>query len=371
MLTGSNATMASAAPAAAVCPLNINLYAFDENNLVVKNITTDINSIQEYFGKMKVVWVDVAGKLTVDQLDSLFKIFNIDPIEAGHLEQPSALKSNLAYYPAGILKLGHMLYFGDNFEEQYASFFLGQNFLLTLHFTPCDAITTVVSCLGDHRRAIRYGGPDYTLYYILLNIISGYLQEVRRFGDGIDELEDALVVDPDAFAMSVFFNLRKRLTGIKRKLWLQRDLLSQLNLLDDHPKVQKLITPLSLPGYKSCYERTSDVLDLLDSHIDHCRGLLDIYFSSTSNQMNQIMKTLTIFSAIFLPLSFLAGLWGMNFDYNISRWNMPELKFYYGYPMALAIMLTIAIVLLVIFTRIGWLSFGRNAAPKEQVNIDF
>jgi len=135
---------------------------------------------------------------------------------------------------------------------------------------------------------------------------------------------------------------------LRRMLWPQREVINQL-LRDNHTLVRE-----DMPIYlRACYDHTIQVLDLLETYRDMSGSILDIYLSSISNRMNDIMRVLTIIATIFIPLSFIVGVYGMNFDRS-SRWNMPELSWHYGYPLVWIVIIVIAVLMLVFFRRRGW-----------------
>lgn len=343
-------------------PVIISVFAYDKDNLSCKNLTTDFTELTTLLAEYPSVWVRVIGRFDPQVLTPLFDLFQITKQQVEHLFN----YNHTAHLTVStnLLKLSHILHYDTNYEKHQSTYFLGKNFLLSFHAEMDSSLEEVSMMLGHRQFLIRQHGPDLLLYYLLSKSVDSYLEMVRHLGDGVGMIEDALVIDPDSFDMATFFKQRRRLTALKRDIWLQRDVFFQLATTDALPDVAPLVKEDSRIALQRCAERASEVLDLMDTYIDHYRGLVDIYFSSNSNQINQVMKILTIFSAIFLPLSFLAGLWGMNFDYQASHWNMPELHTTYGYPVALCIMLFIAIGLLGVFYKVGWIGKKKCVAAS-------
>jgi magnesium transporter len=332
----------------------ISVYAYNHEELFCSDLHGDFSSITDLLKKYPSVWVRVVGSFDVAAIQPLLTIFNIAKLQLDHLFDHTH-ETHLTYFSNRLIKLSHVAFYDLEYEKHQSTYFLGERFLLSFHEELDSNIEKVTMNLGHRDFLIRQKGPDFLLYHLLLSSVDSYLRVVRHTGDGISEIEDNLVVYPNSFDMATFIQQRAKLTALKRDIWLQYDILSQLNFIDDLSDTDCLIRKDALSGFQHCVARSGEILNLMDSYIDHYSGLIDIYFSSNSNQINQVMKVLTIFSAVFLPLSFLAGLWGMNFDYSISHWNMPELHWVYGYPMALAIMLMIAIGLIIIFSKAGWI----------------
>ncbi len=341
----------------------ITAYAYDSQNLAIKSLTNNIKALPELLEKWPTVWIRVVHATDESVLQDLFKILNINVKQIEHILDPNHT-AHITFFANDLIKMSHIIYYDVELCQKQITYFLGKNFLLSVQMELGAGVEQVTMLLGDKNLPLRQGKADLLLCHLLGVSVDSYLKMVRHIGDGIDMIEDNLVFNPDDFALTTFFNLRKRLTLIKRDIWLQRDVMSQI-VTFGKTEQQTIIQPSSIPLFGHCAERTSEILELMDTYIDHYRGLLDIYFSSTSNQINQVMKILTIFSAVFLPLSFLAGLWGMNFDYNVSHLNMPELHWKYGYLAALSCMFLIFFGLLAIFYKIGWLRLARHKKREE------
>ncbi len=334
--------------------ISITVHAYNSVDVIEQDITDNIQSAAELLQKWPVIWIDITGAAYSEQVPQLLQLLYAKPVDLQQL-QASDQSPSLRFITKDLIQIENVHYYAADGTFLIYNFILGEKFLLSYSVHPSTAIQHVPSVHKSKLLVEHQSGPDYVLYHVLTNIFQSYLQTTRQFGDTIDTTEATLVVDPQKFSVNTLFAMRRQLTIFKRNLYLQRDVISQLAA--KHPAAaHKLIQPENRTFYSESKKRLDDLSDLLESYMEHNRGLLDIYFSSTSNQMNQVMKTLTIFSAVFLPLSFLAGLWGMNFDFAVSHLNMPELHWKYGYPTALAIMLAVACGLIIIFKKVGWLS---------------
>lgn len=246
---------------------------------------------------------------------------------------------------------------GGFFNEQVA-FILGPHYLLTVQEEPeLDCFASVRDRIRHGRGQIRQLGPDYLAYALLDSIIDGFFPVLEDFGELIEDLEEEVIRNPSRATVEKIYRLRRDLMVLRRAIWPQRAMLNQLirdfgaSGQGNHPP---LISDAVGPHLQDCYDHVVQVLDILESYRELATSLMDMYLSSVSNRMNEVMKVLTIISTIFIPLSFVVGLYGMNFNSEISPWNMPELNWVYGYPLCLLGMGAIAGGLIIFFWRKGW-----------------
>ncbi len=235
------------------------------------------------------------------------------------------------------------------------SLFLGSNWLLSFGAGTEASLAPVVERIRGGRGRIRGAGSDYLLYAILDAVIDGYFPVLERHGEALEALEDAVLARPDAQVVTGIHELKHGLLALRRAVWPLREVLNTL-IRGDAPHVGEQAR-LYL---RDCYDHVIQIMDIVETYREIASGLVDIYLSSQSARMNEIMKVLTIIATIFIPLGTIAGIYGMNFDPEVSPWNMPELGWRFGYPFALGIMATLAGALMLWFWRRGWLSNGRN-----------
>jgi magnesium transporter len=169
------------------------------------------------------------------------------------------------------------------------------------------------------------------------------------YGERIEELEDEVVVRPTRRTLEKIYKIRRELLTLRRAIWPQRDAIN--TLIRDG---SDLISPEVRIYLRDCYDHTVQVMDMVETYRELSSGLMDVYLSSVGNKMNEIMKLLTVISTIFIPLTFVVGVYGMNFNTEKSPLNMPELNWYFGYPLCWALMVTIASSLVYFFWRRGW-----------------
>ena len=236
------------------------------------------------------------------------------------------------------------------FWVEQVSLILGEHYLLTVQEEPeRDCFDRVRDRIRSDKGIIRKQGADYLAYTLLDAIIDGFFPVLEAYGERIDELEDEVVSNPSKNTLEKIYRLRRELLALRRCIWPQRDAINTLirdgsSLVSEGVKIY----------LRDCYDHTVQVMDMVETYRELSSGLMDVYLSSVSNKMNEIMKLLTVISSVFIPLTFIAGVYGMNFDPDASPWNMPELKWSLGYPLCWVLMLGVAGSLVYFFWKRGW-----------------
>ncbi len=235
-------------------------------------------------------------------------------------------------------------------ETSQLSVFLGPNWLLSFSDGSEAWMSPVLERLRNDRGRLRGGGADYLLYALLDALVDAYFPVLEQHGETLEQLEDAVLSRPPAEVVADIHDLKHELLTLRRAVWPLREL---LNTLIRGDALQ--VSPQTALHLRDCYDHVIQIMDIVETYREIASGLVDIYLSSQSTRMNEIMKVLTIIATIFIPLGTIAGIYGMNFDPEASPWNMPELGWRYGYPFALGIMIAVAGGLLAWFWRRGWL----------------
>lgn len=238
----------------------------------------------------------------------------------------------------------------QRFHSEQVSIYLGPQFVLTLQELPGDTFNSVRKRLRTEGSQFRRLGADYLAYTLIDSVIDAYFPVLEHYGELVEELELAVVENSSPNDILKIHALKRDLLSIRRALWPMRDMLSAI-LRDDTPLIQDT-TRLYL---RDCHDHTIQLIDMVETYRELTSGLVDIHLSSVSNRMNEVMKVLTIIATIFIPLTFISGIYGMNFDPAASPWNMPELRSPYGYVSVIAAMTVIAAGLLGWFQYKGWL----------------
>jgi magnesium transporter len=300
-----------------------------------------------------VSWVDVKGLGSEDVLQRLGKVFDLHPLVLEDVVNVPQ-RPKVEEYDDQILIVARMMVLketGRGFYSEQVSFILGQHYLLTVQEEPeRDCFEVVRDRIRTSKGSIRKRNADYLAYTLLDAIIDGFFPILEVYGEEIEELEDEVVASPTRQTLEKIHQLKRELITLRRSIWPLRDAINSLVRDSD----AELISDDVRIYLRDCYDHTVQVLDMVETYRELASSLMDVYLSSVSNKMNEIMKVLTVISTIFIPLTFVAGIYGMNFNPDKSPFNMPELNWYWGYPMCWAVMLTIALALIYFFKRKGW-----------------
>jgi magnesium transporter len=243
-------------------------------------------------------------------------------------------------------------------ETDQISLFLGPGFVITFQERHGDGWDEVRARIRRGTFRIRQSGPDYLAYALLDATVDGYFPALERLGERIDRLEDDLIERPGSWCLADIHDVRRDLLTVRRAAWPLREAIQ--HLLREHDPVFQEETRVYLGD---CYDHTVQIMDLVENDREIVSGLLDVYLSSMNHRMNEVMKVLTVISTIFIPLTFLAGVYGMNFDPDAGPWSMPELRRPWGYAACLAVMAGTALSLVLWFRRRGWIFAGATRRP--------
>ncbi|MBD2529738.1 magnesium/cobalt transporter CorA [Nostoc flagelliforme FACHB-838] len=333
-------------------PPIIFLIDYNQTNFIREQIATPEECIP-YLDGESISWVDVQGLGSQEILQRLGQVFELHPLVLEDIVNvPERPKTE--DYEDQLLFIARMVVPKERicgFHSEQVSLILGKNYLLTVQEEPeNDCFETVRSRIEKSKGIIRKQGADYLAYAVLDAIIDGFFPVLELYGERIEELEEEVIVKPTPQTLQNIYQIRRELLQLRRAIWPQRDAIN--SLIRDAPD---LISEEVRIYLRDCYDHTVQVMDMVETYRELASGLMDVYLSAVSNKMNEIMKVLTIVSTIFIPLTFIAGIYGMNFNTEKSPYNMPELNSYWGYPLCWAVMLAIAVGLLFFFWRRGWL----------------
>ena len=232
----------------------------------------------------------------------------------------------------------------DGFDTEQVGFVLGKNYLLTFQEEELeDCFEMVRERIRTNQGKVRQLGADYLTYLLLDSLIDGYFPVVEHYEERIEELEDEIVLHPSGQTMQKLYELRRELLALRRLIWPLRNVLNVI--IRDHDTV---ITDDIQIYFRDSYDHIIQLLEIIEAYRELASSLMDVYMSAMGNKMNEIMKFLTVIATIFNPLTFIAGVYGMNFE------NMPELKWPLGYFICWTIMLGVAGGLIYYFWRKGW-----------------
>jgi magnesium transporter len=233
---------------------------------------------------------------------------------------------------------------GEEIEPEQVSVFIGPNYVLTFQERYGDVFDPVRNRIRQGGPILRSSGPSYLAYALLDAVIDGYYPILEKLGEKLEALEDEVVADPRPAVLHEVHQAKRDLLAIRRAIWPQREAVNAL-IRDENP----LISDQVRVYLRDCYDHCVQIMDGVETYRELAGGLMDVYLSGVGNRQNEVMKVLTIMASIFIPLTFMAGIYGMNFE------NMPELHSAWGYPFLLAAMVVVAVGMTVFFRRKGWL----------------
>jgi magnesium transporter len=311
---------------------------------------TDVTAFLQSIPPTGVLWLNVYGLGDVSVLEQLGTHFGLHPLcleDVMNVPQRPKLED---YDDYEFLIFRMAIPQEELGSTEQVSLFLGPSYVITFQERHGDAFEPVRQRLRQKRGKIRYSGADYLAYALLDAAIDGFFPLLEEIGDRLAGLEEAVLMMPTRQTLEEIYRVRRSLTGLRRALWPAREAVNAFARGES-----KLVTEQTTLFLRDCYDHVLQVLDVLESYRDLASGLMDTYLSSQSHRMNEVMKVLTIIATIFIPLTFVAGIYGMNFNPAKSPWNMPELNWYWGYPFSLLLMAGLALLLLAFFRRKGWL----------------
>ncbi|WP_437227490.1 magnesium/cobalt transporter CorA [Planctomicrobium sp. SH661] len=298
-------------------------------------------------GPNQVLWLDVAGLADADVIEAIGQRFGLHPLaleDVLHIHQ----RAKTEEYNDHLFIVARMLYENQPLESEQVSLFLGSNFVVTFQEDPGDCFDSLRVRIRQKAR-IQSRGADYLAYGILDAIIDAYFPRLEKIGSQLDEIDEAMTTDQGRAYLGRLHDIRRELILLKKLLWQHRDSLSSMLRLEN-----ELISPETHIYLRDCLDHVVQLMDVSETDRESCLGLQELYLAELSQRTNDIMRLLTLLSTFFMPMTLIAGIYGMNFNPEASPWNMPELNWYYGYPFSLALMAAVGGVLMALFWTRGW-----------------
>jgi magnesium transporter len=327
-------------------PCTITLIQYDADTIFEGEFDT-FEELVKRFDPAKVNWINVDGLHDVDLLQKLAGRFAIHPLALEDVLN-TAQRPKVEPYDENIFIVSEMAYFEEGesalaFEQ--VSMFLGDAFLLTFQEEKGrDAFELVRKRLRAGRGFARQRRADYLAYALLDAIVDHFFPILENLGEAIEEIEEELLERPSKATLRRLYEAKRLLVQLRRASWPQREIMNVL-MRDESGRVTSETTVF----LRDCYDHTTQIIDIIESYRDISAGLMDVYLSSLGFRTNEIMRVLTIVSTFFIPLTFVAGVYGMNFE------NIPELHWKLGYLYFWLLCATIAVITFFIMKRKKWL----------------
>lgn len=325
--------------------VNISLIDYDETQFQHQESVT-VEEAVPFKEKPTVTWLTVTGLHEVKIVEEIGKAFNIHPLlleDIVHTGQRPKLE-DFGDYLFFVLK---MLTYDEDTSEVLAeqvSLILGPHFVISFQENEGDVFNPVRERIRNSKGRIRKLGSDYLAYALIDAIVDNYFVILEHFGEKIEVLQEEVLSQPGPDTLQIIQATKRDMIFLRKSVWPLREAISVL-----YRGESSLITDGVIPYLRDVYDHTIQVIDSIETSRDMISGTLDVYLSSVSNKMNEVMKVLTIIATIFIPITFIAGVFGMNFKY------MPELEWRWSYPIVWLVMLTAGISMLIGFRRRKWL----------------
>ncbi len=332
-------------------PVRITVFNYDENNFSEKEYDQLQDSFFKDSGSGK-TWINIDGVYDSRLIEQLGSHYNLHPLVLEDIMN-TGQRPKIESFDEYIYLVLKMLYpdpVSKDIQAEQISIILTGNTVISFQERPGDIFEHIRERIRNGKGRIRKMGSDYLCYALVDAIIDHYFIIIEFIGEIIEGTEETLIDDPTPETLQRIHRLKADMIFLRKSIWPNRELINSL-IRDEHP----LITNFTIIYLKDVYDHTIQVMDTIESFRDVLSGMIDIYMSSVSNKMNEVMKVLTIFASIFIPLTFIAGIYGMNFNPSISPLNMPELNWFWGYPFVLLIMFLTSGLMLYFFKRKNWL----------------
>lgn len=321
--------------------LHISLLKYSKEECNVETLS-DFSKLN--FDNNNVNWLRITGLNDTSKLNNLVDILNIHPLVMEDILEVSSMPK-MENYDDYLFMVSKNIFFNkeNELETTQISFILYENLVISFEENPTATFDNVKRRIIEGSNIRKYGA-DYLLYSLLDSVVDNYFLLIEHLGNTIDLLEDELLVNPSRNLLDKIYKVKRDIIYIRNVLWPMRNLVSSITR-NDH----NLIDEKTIYYFRDIYDHIVQVVDLTETSRDICSGMLDTYLSSVGNKTNDIMKVLTIVSTISVPLTFLTGVFGMNFKY------FPTLEYRYAYPAFWIITLLIVILMSKFFKKKGWL----------------
>ncbi len=326
----------------------IALVSYDESRLEEFDDATPAQCAR-YRGLPSTTWIHVSGHPEVEQLRELGQLLGLHPLALEDVFNTGQRPKTEWFDDQLFVIVSLPVAKERSVRTEQFSVFLADNLVVSFHESAVEVIEPVRQRLREHGSWLRGRKADALLYALLDLVIDHGFPVLEQLGEQIEILEAEILRSSGPHSLNTLHRLKRNLLTLRRMLWPQREVLNRLMA-----EGRTLVSAPTKIYLRDCYDHTIQIMDLIETYRDMAASLLDVYLSSVSNRLNETMRVLTVIATIFIPPTFFASVYGMNFDRGASAWNMPELGWAYGYPALWAVMLATMVGLLVYFKRKRW-----------------
>jgi magnesium transporter len=325
--------------------IKLSVISYDEVNFQEQEVDA-VEKAVAFRKKGSVMWLNVDGVHKPEIIEQVGRSFGVHPLVLEDIAD-TGQRPKMEDFDDYIFVTLKMFRFGKKEKEiktEQISLVLGNGFVVSFQEAEGDVFDPIRERLRNNKGRVRKAGADYLVYALMDAVVDNYFLIMEKLGETIEEIEDKLVINPTSETVQKIHGLKRQLIFLRKSVWPLREVISRLERSES-----PLILKSTFVYLRDVYDHTIQVMDSVDTFRDTLSGMLDIYLSSVSNRMNEVMKVLTVIATIFIPLTFIAGIYGMNFK------DMPELGQAWGYPTTLLLMLAIALVMVIYFRRKKWI----------------
>jgi magnesium transporter len=326
--------------------IKIQMMAYDQNGIEEKELS-NIEECFPYKDKPLTTWINIYGLNDISLIEKIGTNFNIHPLVLEDIlnthQRPKL--DDYEDYIYLVFRMVSCINEGNDIDNEQVSVIIGKNYIISFQEKEGDVFDPIRERLRAGKGRIRKAGTDYLAYALMDAIVDGYFIVLDSLGEKIETLEDKLIADPQPDDLQQIHELRRLMITLRKSIWPLREVINSM-LRGDIELIQKE-TDIFL---RDVYDHTIQIIDTIESYRDVISGMLDTYLSSLSYKMNEVMKVLTIIATIFIPLTFVAGVYGMNFH------HMPELEWEWVYPIGFWILMAlVAGTMLIYFRKKKWI----------------
>ena len=325
--------------------VKLSVIKYDGANFQEK-VVDNVAEALAFRNKSSVMWLNIDGVHQPEIIEQVGKSFGLHPLVAEDIAS-TGQRPKMEDFDDYIFVVLRMLRFDEKENEtktEQISILLGRDFVVSFQEREGDVFDTIRERLRNNKGRIRKLGADYLAYALIDAVVDNYFMILEKLGETIEEIEDKLVTNPTSETLQTLYDLKREMVFLRKSVWPLREVINRLERSES-----PLINKSTFVYLRDVYDHTIQVMDAVETFRDMLSGMLDIYLSSVSNRMNEVMKVLTVIATIFIPLTFVAGIYGMNFRF------MPELEQAWSYPAVLILMLVVAMLMLVYFRRKKWI----------------
>ncbi len=316
---------------------------------VVERTLQNPSQLRELIAHYPVMWVNVEGLGDAETISAVGELFGLHKLALEDVVNVHQ-RAKVEEYSDHLFIIARMPRDTTPVDTEQLSLFLGHNFVLTFLEDPGDCLNPVRERIRHARGEIRRRGADYLAYTLLDAVVDAYFPLLERLADALDALEEDILARGDKDVIARIHQIKGDLLVVRRAIWPHRDMVNSLGR-----NAAALVSSETRVYLRDCSDHVVQITDLVETYREINADLRDAYLSIISNRMNDIMRVLTVISTLFIPLTFIVGVYGMNFDTKVSPWNMPELGWYLGYPILLVLMGLLTLFMLAFFRRKKWL----------------